>query len=97
MVELNDSNLHQFTQAGDCILFYYTDWCPMCPAVRSILTELNPARWAQLCYDTCPESVRLHEVPGVPTVLSLRGGAVEEALPGFRPKEQYAALAESLK
>ena len=96
MIELSDSSLRQFTQAGDCILFYYTDWCPMCPAVRDILRSLNIARCAQLCYDKCPRAVRLHEVPGVPTVLSLRGGALRESLPGFRPKEQYLKLTESL-
>jgi len=96
MIELTDDSLKQFVQEGDCVLFYYTDGCPMCPTVRKILAALGDIRSAQLCYEQCPESVRLCRVPGVPTVLTLRDGAVRESLPGFRPKEQYAKLMEGL-
>ena len=95
MIELTDETLKEFAKDGPCLLFYYTDWCPMCSTVREILNKLN-VRCGQLCYDDCPNAVSLHEVPGVPTALALREGQVELAMPGLRPKEHYKALAAQL-
>jgi len=95
MLELTDETLQDFVKAGPCLLLFSTSWCPMCPAVREIFAALKGVRCAQLCYDDCPEAVRLHEVPGVPTVVALREGA-RLVLPGFRPKEHYTALAAQL-
>jgi len=94
MTDLTDDTLASFAEAGPCILFYYTDWCRLCPAVREILLRLpERCRVAQLRYEDCPRAVRLHGVPGVPTVLALRGGELLDSLPGYRPEEQYTALA----
>ena len=95
MTQLTDETLRDFVKAGPCMLFFYSSWCPMCPAVQEILAKIPGLRCAQLCYDDCPEAVCLHDVPGVPTVVGLREGA-SLVLPGLRPKEHYATLATQL-
>ena len=95
MLELTDETLQGFVSAGPCLLFFYSDWCPMCPAVEKILAALESVRCAKLRFDDCPAAVRLHDVPGVPTVVALREGA-SLVLPGFRPEEHYTTLAAQL-
>ena len=92
MTQLDDNTFIDFIKAGPCLLLYETAWCPMCPAVREILAALG-VRCGRLDYDTCPEAVCLHDVPGVPTVLLLHNGKIEQTLAGLRPPEQYTALA----
>ena len=95
MFELTDELLG-FAGKGAILLFCYTDWCPLCPVARERLAELEPSfpavRFAQACFDRCPCAVEMHSIIGVPTVLALLDGAPLKALPGLRPKEQYAEL-----
>ncbi|MDR0531436.1 MAG: thioredoxin family protein [Oscillospiraceae bacterium] len=99
MISLQDETIHTL-QSGSWLLFYYTDWCPLCPKLKELLEAMEqtkpPFSIAQIDFEQCPRSVQIYGVVGVPTVLALSNGALLEALPGMRPAEQYNALAARL-
>jgi thiol-disulfide isomerase/thioredoxin len=73
------------------ILFFYTDWCPLCPVVQDYLQEIGAA-FVRVNFDENKELVEEYKIIGVPTVVTPSGYLV-----GFHPKEDYEDFCSNSK
>jgi glycosyltransferase involved in cell wall biosynthesis len=83
------------------LLFFYTDWCPLCPVIRGHLEGLSvkmadAPEVVPINMDEDDARVKAYEVLGVPTVVAVLDGEKYEALAGARGAEAYISLAEAL-
>jgi thioredoxin-like negative regulator of GroEL len=65
-------------------LFFYTDWCPLCPLVENILLDTKN-KFLKINFDEQKELVRQYRVAGVPTVV-ING----KHIAGLHPAEDYS-------
>ncbi len=97
MQELNDVTGPASISDGNYMLMFYTDWCPLCPPVISILSELEKSEagkfvFAKIDFDKNPQSKEFFNIPGVPAVLAIKNRKVLHGWAGLKDAEFYRGV-----
>jgi putative thioredoxin len=100
MIEINDATGPGAVSRGNCILMFYTTWCPRCPPVLQKLADLEKKysrnktkkfTLYKIDFDQNPEAKAFFRIEGVPAILAVKDGAVLEGwvgIPAFHLCEQ---------
>jgi thiol-disulfide isomerase/thioredoxin len=92
MIEVNDYIGPAAVCRGNCILMFYTTWCPRCPPVILTLLDLEKKykrnkikkfTFYKIDFDHNPEAVAFFGILGVPAILSIKNGEVLEGWAGI--------------
>jgi thioredoxin-like negative regulator of GroEL len=100
--ELEMKDFDETVGVSPALIFFYTDWCHLCPPVREMLTRIEESageglRFFQINYDRADELIARYMIPGIPTVMTMHGGNAPEISPGLRSEAEYAEMAKRLK
>lgn len=81
------------------LLDFWAEWCGPCKMVSPILDQLSDEydgklKIAKVNVDENPEVAAQYRVRGIPTILILKNGQVEETFVGAKPKSELQSLIE---
>ena len=101
MLELTDLTFEAPLQSGKYLLMFYTTWCPLCPVIISILTELERTEggkfiFAKIDHDENKQAAEYYGAFGVPLVLAVVDGRPAYGIAGILIPEVYRMMVEEL-
>jgi glycosyltransferase involved in cell wall biosynthesis/thiol-disulfide isomerase/thioredoxin len=101
LIEVTDITYDSLATHKPALFFFYTQWCPLCPVVRSILEDLAEIHHEDIVFfqtdmEKNPALCDKCNVLGVPTAISIQGGRVTDNRTGLREAFQYKEMAENL-
>ncbi len=103
VTEVTESNFkeHVLMAATPVVLDIYAPWCGPCKALSPVLERLaeefaGKAKFVKLNVDEAPGIAAQYKVTGVPTVLFMRKGEVQDAMVGFGPTGFLKSKIEAL-
>ena len=101
MLELTDANFAKALQKGRFLFMFYTDWCPLCPPIIGMLSELEKAEegnftFAKIEYDKNPDAIQRLGAIGVPLVFAVLDGRPLYGVAGLLIAQGYRIIVHEL-
>ncbi len=101
MLELTDANFEHSLREGKFLFMFYTDWCPLCPPIIEMLSELEDVEEGKFTFTKIelhsnPDAAKLYCVPGVPLVYAVLDGRPLYGTAGLMLIEGYRAIVHEL-
>jgi len=98
----NDSYATEVLESSEPVLVYFSaEWCQPCKIFKPTLDELeeefgDKVKFIKVDADTASEITKENEVRSIPTLMLVKGGAIQKKIVGLSTKNDVANALKDL-